>query len=360
MNFLRPSKSQKRKAAKEDQHLTEQSGREIGHLAQREQRREVDIRPVQLQVPAAAPRPRTAGDNRLSFSRPRTAVREASERSHDLQVVNETIEIREGDSTFNFPTPSPRLTPQRTAAFQKFPSPLPGRQSPSHIGLALGSPREAPHWGNAYPMDRAVGGLDHRPSVEKSPLATGQAHQEGPKTELKRKKSGWATLSKLFRKGSKNTAPAPFYKVRVEPEAPNSANGNADYGMRSPDPSLGSPLPGPISPQPATISSHHARVPSVTRGMARLEARANADRVSLMPHAQYNTFNPPPSAYPSEQRVVIPHDQPLRSHPTRPSADMFKQIPDERNDSQDQVRRRLTRCLGWTSTSPTARWSATV
>lgn len=121
-------------------------------------------------------RPKTADrqqtvDRRRSFSRPRTANsakdREKEKEQMEMALPTQTIEFKAGKDTYNFPTPSPRLPPPRSATLHTSParSPLSGvvGESPK-IGVAIGSPREMPpHWGRTHTADAFSKKLPARP-----------------------------------------------------------------------------------------------------------------------------------------------------------------------------------------------------
>jgi hypothetical protein len=221
-------------------------------------------RPTQIE------RPKTA-DDRLSrsFSRPRTA-NSAMERTVEVEMPIEVIQFKALGETYNFPTPSPRL-PQKDVTFQLPPTPASMASlgdSPA-IGVALGSPTQAaPKWGRAFTTgDINDGRQQHRPTAHPAPSPLGQpltndaARPQRP--ELKKKKSSWKSIASLFgRKSSKPVPDEPFYKVKV-PQEPN-AEQSRSLDVSSP-------------PPPASRSRLHARRASMTRGMARVESRKQAD-----------------------------------------------------------------------------------
>ncbi|KAK4542622.1 hypothetical protein LTR36_006671 [Oleoguttula mirabilis] len=262
-----------------------------------------------------------SADARRSTERPRTANRNGDHRG-DLQTLGESIEIREGGDTFNFPTPSPRLPP-KNATFQAAPSPL-GAGEGAAIGLAIGSPSHvAPNWGRSFTSIQPPTNTDRLPPPVRA-HTTQAAHpglMESPAKapELRKKKSSWKILGGLFHRHSpKPEIPEPFYKVHMEPE---SKALQARPLIETPSPS-----PGPLQ-SPGSISSHHARTPSVTRGMARFEARAEADRASFMPNIESKIFRTP-----ADQRVgTLPAPKPLGS--IRDSEDMFTTLQGDRKDS---------------------------
>jgi hypothetical protein len=90
--------------------------------------------------------------------------------------------------------------------------------------------------------------------------------------ELKKKKSSWKSFGGLFgRKNSKSPAQEPFYKVKMPEQHSNVAARSLDTP---------SPLPSDKMQQRSKV---HQRTPSLTRGMARLEARKEADLTQFHP-----------------------------------------------------------------------------
>ncbi|KAK5128385.1 hypothetical protein LTR85_003053 [Meristemomyces frigidus] len=257
-----------------------------------------------------------------SLERPRTANR-TNDRGENLQTLGETIEIREGGDTFHFPTPSPRLPPPKSATFQAAPSPLAaGERTP--IGVAIGSPAQvAPSWGRSFTSASPATKMERQPPPVRAHTThtalAGPAEGSFKAPELRKKKSSWKTLGGLFHRHSPKTEiQEPFYKVRVEPES-TAAQAR---------PLIDTPSPSPVPVQsPRSISSHHSRTPSATRGMARFEARAEADRASLMPNIESKMLRTP-----ANQRVsIMPMPKPLGS--IRDSEDMFTTRHDDRKDS---------------------------
>ncbi|KAK3049382.1 hypothetical protein LTR09_009301 [Extremus antarcticus] len=237
--------------------------------------------------PTIADRPKTADERHRSFSRPRTANPTVTvERSVERELPVDMIGFRSGNDTYNFPTPSPRLPP-RSATFQRSPSPSPlfVKESPA-IGMALGSPSQAPMsmptWGRSYTADQLSSKkMASTPPSRLSPAAPDQVAVRPPRPELKKKTSNWKSIREMFgRKPTKAETPEPFYKVRI----PQAQDGLAvPRDTASPPVATGSSMRTRI----------HQRTPSMTRGMARLEARAEADLASFHPGAQKQKVRSP-------------------------------------------------------------------
>ena len=273
-------------------------------------------------------RPKTA-DARASrsFSRPRTA-NATVERSVEVPAQPETIQFKSGNDTYNFPTPSPRLPP-KSATFYYPPTPSPHLPSESPaIGVALGSPSQPPmpKWGRAYTTNDVWGREAVASPPRRMPATAAKMTETTPqRPDLKRKKSSWRALGDLFgRKPSKSAVQEPFYKVKVphaqKPEAARSLD-----------------TPSPI--QPDVHSSKppgHHRTPSITRGMARFEARAQADLASFHPGSQPRKMRSPSMI---QKEGFSPMFRILNSQ--RESEEMFSSSAHDRNDSPLSMNEKL-------------------
>ncbi|KAK3686851.1 hypothetical protein LTR37_019403 [Vermiconidia calcicola] len=281
---------------------------------------------TELEKTVSSERPKTADGRSNSFSRPRTAAgTQTVERNPELPIPGSTIDITAGNDTFRFPTPSPRLPP-KSATFQHAPSPLAGTDSPS-IGVAYGSPSQQPKpkWGRAYTADQV---RDTKPTrVTSRPLAPASQEPSSPVLlpQLKRKKSGWKTFGGLFgRRSVKPVAEEPFYKLRQPQSEPSSEN------RLHPPPAAKENLPRGLSRLHADSPSTpgHRRVTSIPRGMARLEARAEADLASFLPYAQQRRVRSPSMI---QREGFSPMFRAFDQ--TRDSEDIFRADSEPKNDS---------------------------
>ena len=207
-----------------------------------------------------------------------------------MALPTQTIEFKAGKDTYNFPTPSPRLPPPRGATTQASParSPLHGTaaigESPK-IGVAIGSPREMPpQWGRTHTVDQVSKKLPARPPPTRAMTELPHVPEKTPEP-LPKKKASWKNLGGIFgrKPSTKTVAPEPFYKLQPpreqeEQPAPTRVLHSAARQQVSPSPALSSGEDR--SPLPAATG--HRRTPSITRGIARLEARAQADRAAFM------------------------------------------------------------------------------
>ncbi|EMC93001.1 hypothetical protein BAUCODRAFT_269916 [Baudoinia panamericana UAMH 10762] len=243
-------------------------------------------------------RPKSADERKSIDSRPRTGSKVAGIRVKMLSSMVETIDISTGGDTFRFPTPSPRLQPHKSQATEVAPSPLRMASGSPRIGIAIGSPSQVPPtWGRSYTTDRIVDRLPptamlQRRNTEMTAIPQYNVSCEHPKPpELRRKKSSWKTFGALFQKKPATTsASEPFYKVQL-PVQP----------VARPLIDTPSPSPGPAR-SPGSINAHHKRTPSITRGIARFEARAEADRQSFWPNIESKMHQSPRAS----QQVVNP------------------------------------------------------
>lgn len=185
--------------------------------------------------------------NRTSFSRPRTA-NAAVGRPTDFQHPCFKIDLKAGDEMFSFPMPSPRLSIPKSAVGQIAASSLREPEVPA-IGLAIGSPSHAGPWHELIHDDFEA---DLMPAPL-CPTRPPPALPEHPDLELRlndirKKKAHWKNLGGLFnRKSAKTDVEQP-----AVPKQDDSAK-----------------------------KLQHERSPSMTRGQARFEARAEADMASF-------------------------------------------------------------------------------
>lgn len=222
-------------------------------------------------------RPKTA-DTSASFSRPRTA-NAAVGRSSDLHHPAFKIDFMAGGEIFSFPTPS--LVP-KSATLHIPPSALNDLPSPA-IGVAIGSPSHArPGWGRSITADSASPRMPSQPLPTRPPPALpNHPDLEIPLATIKRRKPSWRNLSLLFgRRPEKLVYEEPLFRLKM----PNAIE---DRDILIPDlaelPERGTtPLP-----------PFRCRSPSLTRGQARFESRAEADKAALMPSGQFKTLRSP-------------------------------------------------------------------
>ncbi|KAK6407366.1 hypothetical protein LTR95_018551 [Oleoguttula sp. CCFEE 5521] len=276
------------------------------------------------------PRPNTA-DSRPSFVR--LQATDLPDLPQSLRLPVETMDVRAGADTFRFPTPSPRL-PRKSGTFQAEASPLVPEKMTAPIGVALGSPTAAPpqwqrsHTVDAVPKSKAV--PQAPPDYAQAWDVMGEAPQ---KPQLKKSKSAWKTLGGLFRSKSAFKASAePFYKVQTgssEPAAkPSTDRSRARVGV------LDSAASSPAAvATPGSITSHHSRTPSLNRGLARFEARAEADRAAFMSNIDSKVQHTP-AAYQARASILTPTKSGAYSRTPilRSSEDMFATSPPARRN----------------------------
>ncbi|KAK3068051.1 hypothetical protein LTR53_014670 [Teratosphaeriaceae sp. CCFEE 6253] len=159
---------------------------------------------------------------------------------------------------------------------------------------------------------------------------------------LKRKESRWRTLGGLFgRKAARPSAQTaePFYKVQVSQRPPReqwaapASQTRPLHSHQIAQPLVETPSPSPgVLRTPGSISTHHSRTPSVNRGLARFEARAEADRHSFMPNVDSKL--PPPRTSSHMKRgsgSTLPFP-PMPLEAIRDSADLFRSVRPLRAD----------------------------
>lgn len=303
-------------------------------------------------------RPKTADrqqgvDRRRSFSRPRTATSATSagkSKDKDLEktqvemaLSTQTIEIKAGKDTYNFPTPSPRLPPPRSATTQASPahSPLvPAVDDSPRIGVAIGSPREgAPQWGRTHTVDQITMKPVARPPPIRSKTELPRVPDKATE-QVAKKKGSWKNLGGIFgrKPSTKSAAPEPFYQLRLpheqeeQPPAPTTRTLHS-AGRQPPKPAWTAPPEDLRSPAPAQNEGGRAR--GMTRGMARMEARAQADRALFEEKEEQDARTPRRIRTPSiiQKESLSPSYSPAAV--PRSSEEIFKSVDTaaKRNDS---------------------------
>ncbi|KAF2211051.1 hypothetical protein CERZMDRAFT_106573 [Cercospora zeae-maydis SCOH1-5] len=241
------------------------------------------------------PQSTSAERRRLQRSRPRMhmAARTANDASplptssRDLGQQVRTIEYAAAPDVFPFPTPSPRVPPHSATISRRphAPTALPPTspacqtqpmQSPAespHVGIAQGSPSEAPPvWARSHTLDavatRTTAGL---PPSRPPPLVPQSEKKDTVISVPKQKKiSSWKTFSNLFR-GKATTQPV--HKIKPSPTAgvepahrdPPVAQLEADFGpptrSQTPLSCLFVPSPG-LPKRRGSLDQAQSRAPS--------------------------------------------------------------------------------------------------
>lgn len=142
---------------------------------------------------------------------PAGSVKTITPRDGSYSTISATMEIQSAGTTFAFPTPSPRMPTGRSATFQPASNPISASTSPG-IGIAIGSPSQAPHWGRSYTVDVLPGrGSSHQNTTGPTGRRVGtDIHTD---RELKQKKSSWKSFGDIFR----SRGPAQSTKQRPPP-----------------------------------------------------------------------------------------------------------------------------------------------
>ena len=278
-------------------------------------------------------RPKTADDRRSrSFSRPRTAtgVRSTTERSFELELPP-PVEIKAGDETFNFPMPSPRFPP-KSASFQHLhhPPPVLGKTGSPQIGVALGSPGHPPmpSWGRSFTADHMSSRIQEKPAPSRPPLAIPEQEIDDQIVEKRKKTSSWRSLGGFFSRGRKSQRKIeePFYSLKLAPHPDQPT----DY-LVAPGSTIRkfSPARSPFGPSFEGPRHLHQMQPMpMTRGMARLEARAEATLASFNPTDKSRKWRSPSMI---QKEGFSPMFRALSEN--RDSEDMFRPPEAVRNDS---------------------------
>jgi len=266
-------------------------------------------------------------DTQAGLGRPQTTHRPVDRSEQPQHSATESLEIRSGGDTLTFSFPSPGPPAPKSATFQTSSLPSVTMGSPA-IGVALGSPTHGRAWGRSFTSDHISNRMPKQPLIALPSTLRDDPEVDAPETQSRKKKSGWKTLSSLLRsKARKPPIPEPFYKVRPEKSTPATPR----YVMR-PLGVLETPETSPQpTPSPPLISSQHERTPSSARGMARIEARAEADRAALMPRVG-RIMRRTSSMFLRDHASASPpaHARP----PVRDSADIFDPLGvSERKDS---------------------------
>ena len=283
-------------------------------------------------------RPKTADDRRSrSFSRPRTAtgISRTTERSFDLDIRPPMMEFKAGDETFAFPTPSPRLPP-KSATFP-LPPPVPSKSGSPQIGVALGSPGHPPvpswpSWGRSFTADHISTRMPVQPQPSRAPPAIPE-QSEGEDAFIKpyKKTSSWKTFGGIFGRGRKShkKIDEPFYSLKVAPHPDQPSDYLVAPGatVRRFSPAR-SPLSQPTLSFEGPRHLHQLHPMPMTRGMARLEARAEATLASFNSNDKSKKMRSPSVI---QKEGFSPMFRALNE--CRDSEDMFRAPKAERNDS---------------------------
>ncbi|PIA97250.1 hypothetical protein CB0940_06187 [Cercospora beticola] len=272
--------------------------------------------------------------------------------SRDLEQQVRTIDYTAGPDIFSFPTPSPRMPPHSATINRRHymtglhpMSPgidSPQVQSPAetpHIGIALGSPSEAPPtWGRSHTHDavpsRRTAGLP--PSRSPPPIPQPLRTDTMISLPKQKKISSWKTFSSLFR--SKTTS-EPSHKFRTQPPA-DAEPANRDVPLAELEAD-----PGPTARSQTPLSCLFAPSPGMPKRRDSLdEAQSRAPRHEQMFDAGHRT-SAVPRGLALRAKGSTPNASPkVRSHGVwRVSQDAFgraERCDDEpmlNDEARDQV-----------------------
>lgn len=316
MGFLQRSKSA---AVGEPEHR----GKKDEAVAERHDESPIDGQPKER---TSQERPKTADYRRSrSFSRPRTAtgVSRTTERSFELDMPP-PIEIKSGDETFSFPVPSPRFPP-KSATYLPQPT-LFGKTGSPQIGVALGSPGHPPmpSWGRSFTADHISPRMPEQPS-RAPPAIPEQVTDDDHIVDKRKKASTWKSIFGRGRKSHKKIQ-EPFYSLKVAPHPDQPSDYLVAPGSTS---RRFSPARSPVPPEFDVPTKHLQMQPMpMTRGMARLEARAEATLASFNQSDDLKRMRSPATV---QKEGFSPMFRALSEH--RASEDMFRAPEEVRNDS---------------------------
>ncbi|CAK3821853.1 Hypothetical predicted protein [Lecanosticta acicola] len=240
----------------------------------------------------------------------------------ELERIGRTLEYTDGLDTFRFPTPEPRVPspPPTTPHSATFP-PVPPSSSPLNypspkIGVAIGSPSQAPpSWGRSLTINNISDRTDPLPPSRAPPRPPQpqRSHTVACGLEQPKKKSGWKVFGSLFRRSSSRRGthciPAPEHAQTPPSACTPPIRALASSEATSPE------LP---SPRPVSSMRGHSRKASAGTGHMWSAQSTPTDRTSPMPKLK------------SKMRCSLTPSP--RTTPTRASTDMFK-TPPERHDS---------------------------
>lgn len=315
MGFLERSKSQRAKYPKThgDRGFESETEREGSTTVNRAVSKRKSIFHLAGATPTRSEDGPTSPGSRKSVDDLRAT--EEPDTTDEMLAPNDTIDFRAGNDTFSFPTPSPRF-PDKNASYLSTPSPLATAQSSPRIGIALGSPSNAPMYNRSY----TTGQLPTRTQRQQVPVTAqtwDQTSSQPQRPELKKSKSAWKSFGKLFKsKHAKQDVMEPFDGITSQQHgsAPVLPAKDRLGVLRSTTP----------SPVPGSVPSHHSHNGSVTRGITRFEARAEADRANYMASVDRSVASYQASLTGQPMSGLAKDTQ---SSPPRGQPDIKKQLP---------------------------------
>ncbi|KAI7161089.1 hypothetical protein KC343_g13849 [Hortaea werneckii] len=194
-----------------------------------------------------------------------------------LETLAEADENYEGGEAFqspaamqtSLPTPTQLPLPPKSATFYRSHSPLHGSDTES-IGIMLGSPRRPPLYSGRTQSEEVLAKREMKRRPHPNRATTTAATVQPPSSfdhmltppqtpEARKKKQSWKALGGLFQRGQSKP------KISTPPSDGSTTQRN------------GMPAPSPASLQ---NSSSTPRTPFLSRNMARIEARHEAERSS--------------------------------------------------------------------------------
>ncbi|KAI6838295.1 hypothetical protein KC367_g6561 [Hortaea werneckii] len=301
MPLLKRSKSQKHRSGAEDESDAEQLRLPVLQNESAEHKRKSRFeRPQSIFRRSKS----ASGDTSLADDLP--SVNKTADTAGGLETLTEADEKYEGGEagqssapmSTSLPTPTQLPLPPKSATFYRSHSPLHGSDTES-IGIMLGSPRQPPIYSARTQSEEVLAKREMQRRPQPNRAATTAATGPPPSSldqmltppqtpEARKKKQSWKAFGGLFQRVQSKP------KVSTPPRDGNAAQ------------KRGMPAPSPGYTQ---SPSSTPRTPFVSRNMARIEARREAERSSSSV-ATNNRLHASP--HPPRNQSLQPkqHDQP--------------------------------------------------
>ncbi|KAI6796530.1 hypothetical protein KC332_g16401 [Hortaea werneckii] len=270
MPLLKRSKSQKHRSGVEDESVAE-------HLPALQNESADNKRKSRFERPQSIFRRSKSASGDTSLADDLSSVNKTPDTTGGLETLTEADEKYEGGEACqssapmptSLPTPTQLPLPPKSATFYRSHSPLHGSDTES-IGIMLGSPRQPPIYSARTQSEEVLAKREtqRRPQPNRAvttaatgppPSSLGQMLTPPQTPEARKKKQSWKALGGLFQ------------RVQSKPKVstpPSDGSTSQRSGMPAPSPSY--------TQHPSSMP----RTPIVSRNMARIEARREAERSS--------------------------------------------------------------------------------
>ncbi|GAB1738551.1 hypothetical protein NU219Hw_g3356t1 [Hortaea werneckii] len=295
MPLLKRSKSQKHKSGVEDESVAEHPPLPQNESADSKRKSRFE-RPQSI-----FRRSRSASEDPNLADEPRP-VNKTTDTAGGLETLTEADEKYEGGEACqssarmqtSLPTPTHLPLPPKSATFHRSHSPLHGSDTES-IGIMLGSPRQPPLYSARTQSEEVLAKREMQRRPQPNRAATTAATGPPPPLldqtltppqtpEARKKKQSWKALGGLFQ------------RVQSKPKV-STAPSDGSIAQRS---GIPAPSPGYSENQGST-----PRTPLVSRNMARIEARREAEQSSSV--ATNDKFHA--SSHPPRKQSLQPKQQ---------------------------------------------------